>query len=400
MQFTNRIFRTSRLPWAVSALLGVSAAWGNFFEGFEQPTPGFTEQGIPGWNSFAGDGQVLFEQRIRDGIATLQVNALHDERNIWYALTHRNVADSLDLEELAREDRELQIEARVRASHAPRRCNLYLAHYPHHDYLREFDLPDTEWHVIRMTTRNWQVQPGEGLLAQVSIMDWGVGDFYRLDVDYVKVEVVNPAVAAPDSPRAVRYRPALADPDSFNTVLPAASSRMVDREFPDRSMDGWTWYANGEAVELLSVDASKVVLVTWDFAGIDPDRIVGEGQFAIRAFGFGRLADSPKDFGEIRICEILDTADPALAAQGYAAFLGKYTEEYRINSQTTVDTKVSSSGETVVTLSNPVLKRLASGQSKGLAIRALGLIDAHFHPAGSPEAPALRIQLKALEDGE
>jgi len=389
-----------------SGLIGMTLAiggqllFGSFYEGFDEATGGFSAQGIPGWNSFHGDGNVLFEQRIHGGVATLQVNALQDKRNIWYALTHKDISSFLDLEDLARDDRELRIEARVRASHAPRRCNLYLAHYPYHDHLREFDLPDTEWHVISMTTRDWQVQPDSGLIAQVSMMDWGVGDYYRLEIDYVKVEIVDPRNIEPDSPLQVRYRPPLADPGSFNTLLPASSTVMVDREYPERSMDGWTWERKGEAVELISVDESKVALISWDFEDIDPEDIVGEGQLSITAFGLARLSDSEKDFGEIRISEILNPADLSLAAKGYSAFLGLHSEAYLINSQTTVDTKVNADGETVVTLSNPVLKRLASGESKGLAIRALGLIDAHFYPAGSPEAPVLRVHLKPLEDSK
>lgn len=141
-------------------------AHGQFHEEFDEATAAFKEQGLPGWNSFPGDGDVVFTQKIHDGMVTLRVNAVHDKRNIWYALSQTNVADQIDLEELKRSDRELRIEARVRPSHTPRRCNLYLlSPETGEDHLREFDLPTRDWHVISMTTSGWQVGSSENLLG-------------------------------------------------------------------------------------------------------------------------------------------------------------------------------------------------------------------------------------------
>jgi hypothetical protein len=53
-----------------------------FREDFNQPTSGFREQSIPGWNAVRGDGEGIFTQQIQNGVATLRIDAGRDPRNI------------------------------------------------------------------------------------------------------------------------------------------------------------------------------------------------------------------------------------------------------------------------------------------------------------------------------
>lgn len=350
-----------------------------FVENFEESTPDFQENGLPGWNSISGDGEVLFTQKIEDGHAVLKVDARQDKRNIWYAFTQRTVTDAVDLKELSRPHSALRIEARVRPSHAPRRVNLYLpvvGKTGNHDNLLEFDLPKAnEWYTISMTVEGMEVEAEDKLLAQVSMMDWGIQGTYQLDVDYMKVYVVDIRKAAPDQGDAVRYRPPLADPASFAISRKVAEDVSVDSSFPELNLQEWE---EGDEMTL-PVDATKTILLKWDFSDLQGKQVTGEGQLEIYTHSLARLKGNPKDFGEVRISEII-AGDKMWQEEGvtYQSLLRDQPYHEVINEQTTIDTPLAAErgGKVIVTLSQPVLQRLVDGLTSGLAVRPLGLIDA------------------------
>lgn len=362
-----------------ACLLGYFTGQAQFVEDFEDNTPGSQENGLPSWNSISGDGEVLFTQKIEDGYAALQVDARQDKRNIWYAFTQKSVTDALDLKELSKPHRALRIEARVRPSHAPRRVNLHLpiaGQTGHHDNLLEFDLPEaSEWYTISMTVEGMKVEAEDKLLAQVSMMDWGNQGTYQLDVDYIKVQVVDTRKAEPDQGDAVRYRPPLADPATFAIIRLVAEDVSIDSSFPEVNLQEWM---EGDKITL-PVDATKTILLRWDFADLRGQQVRGEGQLEIYTQRLARLKDNPKDFGEVRISEII-AGDKHWqeATVTYQSLMQGQPYHTVINEQTTVDTPLAAerSGKVVITLSQPVLQRLVDGVTSGLAIRPLGLIDA------------------------
>ncbi len=136
----------------------------------------FNDPSLEGWTFFTGDGAATMDFRQRDGYATIFVDATQDQHNIWWALIKRDVSAALDLSHLREPGYELRIEARIRVSHAPRRVNLHLntqKTVDFHTHLMEFDIPDTLCsHTISMTTRDFQVEPGDAVNAQLALMDW------------------------------------------------------------------------------------------------------------------------------------------------------------------------------------------------------------------------------------
>jgi hypothetical protein len=149
----------------VVCVLMTAPARAQFFDGFDGPSVAIDRTALAGWSFVTGgrDATMRLHQG-GDGYASIVVDARRDRRNVWWALIERRVSDSLDLERLALPGYELRIEARVRLSHAPRRVNMHVntnRTTDFHSHLMEFDVADTGWHTISMTTREFSVYPGD-----------------------------------------------------------------------------------------------------------------------------------------------------------------------------------------------------------------------------------------------
>src|SRR5690349_7989233 len=154
-----------------------------------------------GWFFKAGDGTATMDLRQGGpGYASIFVDGTTDRRGIWWALIERKVSDNMDLTLMKKPGHEFRIEARVRSSHAPRRINLQVLTQRTTDYesqLMEYDIPDTDtWHTFSMTTHGFDAKPGDTIFGHMALMDWGL-EKYRLDVDYIKVDLVDAAKAGP-----------------------------------------------------------------------------------------------------------------------------------------------------------------------------------------------------------
>lgn len=390
----------SRLLSLLLLLFPLHPAAAQFREDFDAATPAFASQGLPGWNAVTGDGTGIFTQRIQNGAATLRLDARQDKRNIWYAFIHRDASGPLNLKNLGRPGYGLRITARVKPSHGPRRVNLYLKSLASDDeFLREFDLPvANQWYEISMTTGTFRHEAGRPLLGQVSFMDWGNTGVYELAVDYLQVDVVQLSQAGPDKGRPLPYRPPLADAAQFGLEIPVAADVTVDRQYPDVNLAAWV--ADGTAGPLLAVDGSRVALLRWDLSALKGKKVKGPGQFEFYAHSVYRLAQNPKDFGEVRICEVMGGTpgwpEESITLEG---LLGGRPEAEVFNEQTIVDVAVTPGpdGKTTVTLSQPVLQRLVDGTTKGLVIRPLGAISAVLRDAdaaGGRYAARLRLNVE------
>ena len=372
-----------------------------FVEDFDGLTTDYATNALKNWNTATGDGDISFTQKIDSGFVRLRIDARRDERNIWYAFMQTAVSDFLDLQKLGKKEYGLRIEARVRPSHAPRRINLYLpvlGKTHHHDNLMEFDLPEAgRWHTISMTISDLMAEPDDTILGQVSMMDWGNTDIYTLDVDYVKVEIVELATATPDLGNTIGYRPPLADPASFQHALPVSQEISVDQHFP--SLNLYT-YTDGED-RVLPVGAGRTILFQWDTSPWKGKEVAGHGQLEFCVKAVSRLKNSPKDFGEVRICEILTAApDWKDSTVTYDNFTRDSPLARLINEQTIVDTPLhqSEDGKVTVTISKYVLQRLMDGTTRGIAIRPLGLIDGLLYTKSAAKEKAAVLRVNFVEN--
>ena len=203
------------------------------FSSHAQFMDAFDSGKIEGWTHMTGDGTPTMEFVPKADFARILVDATPDQHNVWWTFIKRDVTAALDLEKLKDPAYELRVEARVRASHAPRRVNFMVNTQrttDFHEHLREYDIDDTsEWHTISMTTENLEVVPGDTVFVQLCVTDWGPGK-YHLDVDYYRADVVRRDQAGPDKGEPLMYHPPVRDPAGGRCRAhrrPAARGRRV-----------------------------------------------------------------------------------------------------------------------------------------------------------------------------
>jgi hypothetical protein len=385
---------------AVAAVNGADAQFLETFDDRELPVdPG----GVKGWSFCTGDGEATMDFRVAgDGFATIQVDATRDRRNIWWALIKHEVSEHMDLELLARTGWELRVEARIRASHAPRRVNLHVNTQrttDYHSHLMEFDLPSAgEWHTISMTTRDFPVLPGDTVNAQMALMDWGRGR-YRVDVDYFKVDVVEVADAKPDLGDAVPYHPPIPDAESFEHRIAPVEAAVIDVANPDVNLGEWSVLEGGEHRRLLTVGGTNWVILRWDFGAFRGRSVADHGLLELTTHSIQRDAEKVKDFGQVRVVEILagDRSWQRRTVTVDSLLRGRDLDDV-FNPQMIIDWPVNESAgaKTWFTVSRPVLQRLIDGRTLGLAIMPLGSINASFSVA-EREAPRLLFNIMGGE---
>jgi hypothetical protein len=370
----------------------VSAQFLETFDGAELRTD---PSGAEGWSFFSGDGEAKIDLRGTDeGYATIIVDATHDRRNVWWAVIKRSVGGGLDLEKLSRPRWELRVEARIRSSHAPRRVNLHVNTQrtkDFHSHLMEFDIAEAgEWHTISMTTRGFPVQPGDNVNAQMALMDWGRGT-YRVDVDYFKVDVVDLERMEPDLGDPLPYHPPIPDPRSFEHRVPAVESAVVGLSDPEVNLGEWSVLGSEVTQRILTVNSSMWVVLRWDLEQVADSRVAGNGLLELTTRSIQRDAREMKDFGLVRVVEIL-AGDPSWERESVtlSSLLAGDDLAAVFNPQPIIDWPVTTGegAKTWLTISRPVLQRLIDGQVLGLAVIPLGSINVSFLAEGE-QAPQL-----------
>jgi len=353
--------------------------YGQFIENFNSDqSPGYK-----GWSTVTGDGVIEMDFVQKDGYASILIDASKDTRNLWWAVIRRET-EVLDWELLTSPGYELRSEARIRISHAPRRVNLHFNHTrttDFHSQLMEYDIPDTtSWHVISFTTSNFDARPGDQVNAQMAMIDWGLRKF-RLDIDYFRVDLVRTDTAGPDQGVQLPYHPPLDDPLSFKYQLPAQQNAMLDTQFPDVNFDQWT-LNDPSKTRLLHVGGNQLVILRWNFDQFRNREIARSGLLGLPVHAVQRSDAYPKDFGMVRISEII-AGEPEWeqALVTWESFSNGKTMEEVINEQMTIDypIMVDSSGFAWFTISYPVLQRLIDGKTLGLSIKPLGAVSASFY---------------------
>jgi hypothetical protein len=354
-----------------------------FIEQFDQPVPG--EPATPaGWSYATGDGTATMKFLQHDGYASVYVDARADKRNIWWALVRRPVP-GLNIQKLMKQEYELRVEARIRVSHAPRRVNLHFNHQrttDFHSHLMEYDIPDTvNWHTISMTTRDFEVQPGDQVNAQMALMDWGLGQ-YRVDIDYFKVDIVDRNTIGKDLGAKMPYHPPVADPEGFAQHIPVIQDAVINTEYPELNFNDWQTQDENGKIRLLAVNGTQIVILRWDLSAFRGKKVHGSGLLELTTHSIQRSPAYEKDFGMVRVVEILG-GDPDWE-QGvvtYDSFCAGQPFTRVLNTQMVIDYPVPESrgNKALFTINQSALQRMVDGRTLGLAIRPLGAVHAAFY---------------------
>ncbi|MBN1765257.1 MAG: hypothetical protein JW860_08375 [Sedimentisphaerales bacterium] len=357
-----------------------------------------------GWAFYTGDGAATVDLQPGQGYATMVVNATRDQRNIWWAVIRRHVSNNMDLELLGKPNYELRIEARLKASHAPRRVNLSFHTQRTTDYhsnLMEFDIPDTtNWHTISMTTRNFDARPGDQVSGQMAMMDWGLETF-RVNVDYIKADIVNVDTATPDQGVQVPYHPNIPDVKTFAHHIPAFQDSIIDREYTDMNFNNWSAPTDPQKPTLLAVSGTQYIILRWDLSKFTGREVPESGLLELTTHSLQRSDDYQKDFGMIRLVEIT-AGNPQWDQKTvtWNSFRQNQPLHKVLNPQLVIDFNVNPQpgDKNCISISKPVLQRLINGQTKGLALKPSGAVNTTFYALENQNpitSPKLHLNLKS-----
>ena len=392
---------TSRFVIVLSVFMTCAiSADAQFLETFDVSELRVDQSGLEGWSFFSGDGEATIDFRnTGEGYASILVDATRDRRNIWWALIKHRVSQEMDLETLARPGWELRVEARIRSSHAPRRVNLHVNTQrttDFHSHLMEFDIPEAEtWYTISMTTRDFPVETGDTVFAQMALMDWGLGR-YRVDIDSFKVDVVEAERAGPDLGEPLPYHPPIPDPGTFQCAIVAAEGAVIDLAHPDVNLGEWSVLDDGANQPVLTVNGMMWVILRWDLDAFQGRWVTDHGLLELTTHSVQRNAAEMKDFGLVRVVEIL-AGDPSWRRNTVtvASLLRGEALEEVFNPQMIIDWPVGEGpgAKTWFTISRPVLQRLIDGRTLGLAVTPLGSINASISNSGK-DAPRLLFNIE------
>lgn len=396
--------RTTFPAVMIFAIAATSPCRAQFLDSFE-------EKKIAGWFFYTGDGSATMEFVPQDGFARIQVDGSQDKYNVWWAIIKRDVSSVLNVQKLQDPAYELRVEARVRGSHAPRRVNFMINTQRttnFHEHLREYDLPDTTgWHTISMTTRNFDVKPGDNIFVQLGVTDWGPGQ-YHVDVDYYRADVVRVDEAGPDVGEPLVYHPPAPAPATYGHHLAVTHDALINADFPDVNFNDWHVADADGTARILTVDASQSAILRWDFSAWRGRQVDGAGLLDLTTYSvpqggkyiehFGE--DLGIEFGKIRVIEIL-AGDPNWDQHSvtYHSLLHGQDPTDVFNSQMIFDAELAEQrgGKNAIVLPRPVMQRLLEGKTKGLVIRPLGALVASVYASedqGADRSPTLHFSTK------
>ena len=361
------------------------------------------------WLTMTGDGTPTLKFIQKDGYATMYVDGSTDKQNVYWTLIKRNIASYVDMKKLKDPDYELRVEAKVRIHNPPRRVNFMVNTQRTKDFhidLLEFDLPDTNWHVISMTTNKLDAVPGDQLNVQFCVTDFGLAQ-YEVDLDYYKADIVNVKTAGPDKGPAVPYHPPIPAINTFSNHLDVTHDALINSDFPEVNLNDWHVKEKDGEARILTVNANQWAILRWDFGKYNNLKADGAGVFEFTTYsapygGNYMQAYEPglgEEFPRVRVIEILG-GDPAWE-QGkvtYNTLMQGKDYAAVFNTQMIFDIKMEEApgSKNYITISRSVLQRLLHGTTKGLLIRPLGAIDASFYASEglSKNGPKLHFNVK------
>ncbi|MGA8264280.1 MAG: hypothetical protein WB779_07560 [Ignavibacteriaceae bacterium] len=371
----------------------------------------FDKKNIDGWFFFTGDGHATMDFVQKDGYATIVVDGRKDKDNCYWTLIKRDVTASLDMNKFKDPSYQLRVEAKVRLHNAPRRVNFMINTQRttnFHIDLMEFDIPDTtDWHVISMTTKKFDVLPTDTVYVQLCVTDYGLDKYYA-DLDYYRADIVNVNEVGPDKGVLVPYHPPIPEVNTFSNHLDVAGDCLINTDYPNVNFNNWSVKEKDGDARILTVNGNQWAILRWDFEKYKNMKVDGAGLLELttqsvtkggnytEAYGqnFG------EEFGKVRVIEILGGEsewDQNKVTYNNLTKNKDYSDVF--NTQMVYDTELSEErgGRNLITISRPVLQRLIDGKTKGLLIRPLGAIDASFYASeneSGSEGPKLHFNVE------
>src|SRR5688572_2061897 len=226
----------------------------------------FDKKELKGWQFFTGDGFATMNVVQRDGYAAINVDATKDPYNVWYAISKRNIAPFVNLNKLKGADTDLRVEAKVRIYNPPHRVNIMVNTQKTTDYhrdLMEFELQDTQWHVISMTTNDLEAVTGDSLYIQFNVTDFG-WDKYQVDVDYIKADIIHVKKAGPHSGIQIPYHPTIPPITTYSNHERVKHDALINSEYPVVNLNDWHVREKEGLVRVLTVSANQWAILKWD----------------------------------------------------------------------------------------------------------------------------------------
>ena len=364
---------------------------------FSQAPSGFVEDFsspiLSNWRVVTGSGDLIANSTVtlkqQDGKALFTIDATMDRRNIWWAIMNCEITGGIDRSLLGRHDKAIRIEAKVRMP-KPRRFNMSLNHTSttdYHDDLAEFDIDDSNWHVVSYTNKEFDAKPSDRVFVQLAVMDAG-REVITVEVDYMKVTIIDAATAPPDLGDPLPYRPPLKDHEMFTYALPVTEDAIIDSEYPWVNFSKWH-DASTDSKPLLSISGTQTSIMRWDFSKFAGKKPNGWGLLVITTHNVHYAPSDIEEFGYIRLVEIKD-GDPSWTRDKVTfenLLRGKPTTDV-IHPQLVMDTppELKQGAKTIIPVSPTVMKRLLSGKTKGLAIYSQGAVNASFASSETVDA--------------
>lgn len=380
----------------LTLFMAVTPAFSQYIDTFDSDTID------PGWEAYTGDGDADIQFVPGDGYGVILVDATLDQLGIWWAVIKHRVT-GIDYKELAKPNRELRVEARIKVSHAPRRVNLSFNHTSttdYHSHLKEYDIPDTtNWHVISMTTQDFTFGPTDSINVQLALMDWGL-QRYRIDVDYIKVDVAPRGEHVHDLGNPQTYHPPVPDLVSFGQTALIGRDALIDPSFPDRNFYDWSDALAPDAGRLLPVSHDQIVIMKPDLTAWAGKSADGLAVLEMHLHHLERAPQYSKDFGMVHLSEIRggdrDWEPETVTCQ---SFLAGGQLDGVINGQMIIDVDMTQfeGGSVLFAIPQAVMQRLLDGSTRGLALRPLGAVHASFYASTCPDEglrPRLYLNIK------
>jgi len=385
------------LVFAFSQKIVAQEAPAGFVEDFSSPQ-------LTGWRIVTGSGDLRANQSVtltqHNGTGIFWIDATHDRRNIWWAVMNHEITDHIDRSMLGKPDKAIRIEAKLRLP-KPRRFNMSLNHTgttDYHDDLAEFDIDDSDWHVVSYTNSEFGAKPTDQVFLQLAVMDAG-REVITVELEYIKVTIVDAATAAPDFGNPIPYRPPLEKPEDFAHSLTVKEDAIIDSEYPWVNFNSW-YDASTDSEPLLSISGSQTSILRWDFSDFTGKKPKGWGLLVLTTHNVHFAPSRLEEFGYVRLVEIKD-GDPSWTRDRvtFESLLQGKTVTEVIHPQLVMDSppEQEKGAKTIIPVSPVVMERLLSGKTKGLAIYSQGAVNASFasSAANDPkDRPALYFELE------
>ena len=213
----------------------------------------------------------------------------------------------------------------------------------------------------------------------LAVIDAG-REVITVEIEYIKVTFADAATAPPDLGEPLPYRPKVKPPEDFSHSLIVAEDAVIDSEYAWVNFSKWH-DASTDSWPLLSISGSQTSILRWDFSQFADRKPVGWGLLVLTTHNVHYAPVHLEEFGYIRLVEIRD-GDPAWTRDRvtFESLLQGRERNEVIHPQLIVDEppEFRQGSKTMLRVSPPVMRRLFSGKTKGLAIFAQGAVNASF----------------------